>query len=833
MQSMDDDICSNQEMIRAPSSRSPSPPSQRIRVSQSSQPFIWQRFKNSYPIDEFKPIKITESPDVRILEDMINYSGDLTEIRDNRPRLLNYVASIRRGGMSKDAIYEQINYSAYRPEDYNGASKIGRSFTKSYLQHMPSRIIKSLFRGTHFELDIKMCYPVLCSQLFHFIDIPTIRAYAREGNACMEEFRELFGVSIKSMKTLVCATICSGGMWPTLPADISRGINSSQVMEHSWIKGLVKDSESMVKAIKTYYPEFYEFCSNIREGNQKHKGDENVGKTAISMMLSDAEHLIMRNVIQHLFPDGVIENVVWKHDGLILPRSILGESSPDEFAVSMGQLIMRTIGLEVTFVIKDLSEGSIPLAMSRSELESRDPYLEWKRDFERNHFFVITAVKYARVGADRKPQLMSETAFKTYTNTQRAMRERWIQDPHQRQYERLGFYPPPSVCPDDVYNLWTGFAAEDLPENVNSPDLSIWHKHLKLLCGGNRQGAKESYEYFDNTIAHLFQKPGEKTGVMQLFVSAQGTGKDLMADFLVRAMGVGVTVRAGTLDEVIGPKKFGMIEGKILCVVSETDQADMKKVGASSLKTTITESSVMVDTKYEAIRVSQNICNFIVFSNSSTPMQLDDGERRIHVMQTEGFYAGKIEYFEPLVKACRDDGFIRGLYDYYMDKDISNFDPRRRPVTEAHANMVQFTSDIFKTFLSNSIGIFEERGLLKDDRVFIRQDDFLGEYVIYANMNKYHADETEGQIKRKVRKMIADINMKLDRFKSSEDDPPVIIYPDRDGSIINGIGHKFHGIKHISMNIGALKKALGGGCIQDSDIVLNNMAMGFQPGRNN
>lgn len=825
---MDNVLFKPQEMIRSSSmSRSPSPPSQRVRLSQLSQPFLWQRFKNSYPIDEFKPIKIIEKPDVRILEDMINFSGDLSEIRDNRQRLLNYVASIRRSGSSKEAIYEQINYSSYRPEDYNGASKIGRSFTKSYLQHMPGRILRSLYRGTHFELDIKACYPSLCSQLFHFIDIPTIRSYLDDGDI-YQEFRELFGIGIKSVKTLVCSCICSGGN----PIKVSPELEPA--VDHIFMKGLIKDSKMIGQAIREHYPEFLEFCHNIRKDNPRHKGDECAEKTAISMLLGDVEHLIMRNVITFLFPEGDIEDVVWKHDGLILPRVVFGESSPEEFAVNMSAMIASSIGLDVKFGIKDLSDGSIPLAMSRAELDARDPYLDWKREFELTHFFVASAVKYARISPDHKVQLMSETSFKTYTNTQRVMRDKWIQDPTQRKYERLGSYPPPTVCPEDVYNLWTGFAAEDLPENVNPPDLTIWHNHLRLLCGGEKPGAKESYEYFDNTIAHLFQFPGRKTGVMQLFVSAQGTGKDLMGDFLVRAMGHAITVRAGTLDEVIGPKKFGMIEGKILCIVSETDQADMKKVGASSLKTTITESTVMVDTKYEAIRVSENLCNFIVFSNSSTPMQLDDGERRIHVMQTEGFYAGKMEYFDPLVKASRDDSFIRGIYDYYMEKDLSKFDPRKRPVTQAHENMVQFTCDIFKSFLQASIGLIESRGFTRrdgGDRLFMNAEEFYEEYLAYAKMNNYHKDETDNQVKRKVRKLVSDINMKLDRFKKSVSDPPVIIIPSRKDSVVMGIGHKSHGQRLISIDMTALNKAVNN---TPEDVhIPSNLAVGFRPGNNN
>ena len=37
---------------------------------------------------------------------------------------------------------------------------------------------------------------------------------------------------------------------------------------------------------------------------------------------------------------------------------------------------------------------------------------------------------------------------------------KWLTDATIRTYERINFLPPPLQCPTDVYNLWTGFAAE-------------------------------------------------------------------------------------------------------------------------------------------------------------------------------------------------------------------------------------------------------------------------------------------------------------------------------------------------------------------------------------
>lgn len=832
-------------MIRTPSSPPSSP-----RVSQRVRPtkFIWNRFINTYPIDEWKPIKIVEKPDVRILEDLLAYSSDLDEVRDNRSRIREYISFVKRNHGTRDALYDQVNYSASRVDDYNGASKIGRAYTKSFLQNMNSRILKSLYKNTHVEVDIQSSFPIIVKHAFSHLELPSIDRWLTDEKGVISEMRDRFNFSRSTTKKAVIGLICSGSSPSFGAVDGFDDFNDADKMRISncqFFKQLGIDSIKIARDMEETYPSFMEMCGKIRESNPRHLTDDHRDRTAIFLLLADIEHFIMRNVLKYLFPDDVVEDVVWKYDGLLLPRSIMGEKTPEEFLMNINSVAKNVSGIDISLQYKDLSEGAIALAMSRDELMARDPYREWKREFEQFHFYVANINRYVRLSPYEVGSMTyySHTDFKNYMMIHKEFGKQWLEDADKRHYESMELVPPPLECPCHVYNLWRGFKAELLPEIVNPVDLEIWHEHLRTLAGAKSEGADESYEYFDNTIAHIIQKPAFKTKIMNLFVSGQGTGKDLMADIIFRMIGVGddsLGIRFNTFKELLNERGSARLQGKIFVVISETDKKDVAKYGDSILKALITEDTATSNAKYMAIRNIKNLANIVAFSNSATPVNLDEGDRRFHVMKVDGFYVGKHEYFDRLVQAKEDDRFIRALFDYYKNKDISGFDPRRRPITQAHTDMVDISTDIFKTFLKNTYSIFmdmKREGSVKerDGRLFIKTVDFGDQYVEYAKANNYHKDMSNYAIRNHLRKLVSEANMKWDRYRESLEDPPVIIWCTNKDNSIYGITHRTKTARYHSINIGIMQKILDVDDTEQEQERASQSAMvhGFFPGRGN
>ena len=831
-------------MIRGSSSPPVSPrAAQRVRYTK----FIWNRFINTYPIDEWKPIKIVEKPDVRILEDLLAYSPDLEEVRNNRSRIREYISAVKRNHGTRDALYEQVNYSGSRVDDYNGASRIGRAYTKSFLQNMQSGILKSLYRNTHVEVDIQSSFPIIVKHAFSHLELPSIDRWLEDEKGVVSEMRDRFEFSRSTTKKAVIGLICSGSKPSFGSIDGFYDMDEAERVRISncpFFKQLALDSVKIAKDMEESYPLFMEMCGRIRESNPRHLTDESRDRTAIFLLLADIEHFIMRNILKYLYPDDIIEDVVWKFDGLLLPRSIMGEKTPEEFLVGINAVARNVSGINISLQYKDLSDGAIPVAMSREELTARDPYREWKREFEQFHFYVANINRYVRLSPYEVGMMtyFSHTDFKNYLLVHKEFGKQWFEDKDKRHYESMELMPPPLECPDHVYNLWRGFKAELLPEIVNPVNLEIWHEHLRTLAGAKNDGALDSYEYFDNTIAHIIQKPAFKTKIMNLFVSGQGTGKDLMADIIFRMIGVGddsLGIRFNTFKELLNERGSARLQGKIFVVISETDKKDVSKYGDSILKALITEDTATSNAKYMAIRNIRNLANIVAFSNSATPVNLDEGDRRFHVMKVDGFYVGKHEYFDRLVEAKEDDRFIRALFDYYKSKDISSFDPRKRPITQAHTDMVDISTDIFKTFMKTTfLDIFmkgKENGstLERNGRLFIKTTEFGEEYLAYAKANNYHKDMSDYSIKTHLRKLVSEANMKWDKYRQSIDDPPTIIWCTKTTSNIYNITHKIGNTRYHSINIDIMKKILELDSSEQEQAQQTAMARGFFPGRGN
>ena len=55
----------------------------------------------------------------------------------------------------------------------------------------------------------------------------------------------------------------------------------------------------------------------------------------------------------------------------------------------------------------------------------------------------------------------------------------WILDDKMRTYDDMNLYPPPLICPKNIFNLWTPFYAAQLPkstieENEDVDNIEKW-----------------------------------------------------------------------------------------------------------------------------------------------------------------------------------------------------------------------------------------------------------------------------------------------------------------------------------------------------------------------
>lgn len=234
----------------------------------------------------------------------------------------------------------------------------------------------------------------------------------------------------------------------------------------------------------------------------------------------------------------------------------------------------------------------------------------------------------------------------------------------------MGFYPTPSKCPATVMNLFSGFPMKAMPGDV-SP---ILYHITEVLCDGDKKAA----DFVIGWLAHLFQKPDEKPSVAILLKSIEGTGKGTLYSVLQQLLGhMALQVNGGY--QLTG-RFNSVVANRLLIFADEVDLTDVRS--ADKLKGLISEPRVSMEKKgLDPIQLP-NYCRFIFASNHDQVIKAGSRERRFLVLEPSAKYAQDTEYFNRLYKWINNNG-PASLLGYLMAYDLSDFDPRKAPVTAA------------------------------------------------------------------------------------------------------------------------------------------------------
>ena len=254
---------------------------------------------------------------------------------------------------------------------------------------------------------------------------------------------------------------------------------------------------------------------------------------------------------------------------------------------------------------------------------------------------------------------------------------------------------------ENIFSYFTGYDYNEVDE-VNEDVIAGFLNHVKeIMANGN----KEIYEYILNWYAYVLQKPDGKTGTCLVFTGLQGTGKNVFTDVLCKLMERYSNSNLTRIDDVVG--KFNTaLENMKLVVCNEMSSAETNKyLNSDALKSVITENRIDVNQKCMPVRTVQNVCNLIILSNHSTPVKIESGDRRYVVSETNDKYKGNFKHFEKLCDSF-DEVFYENLYTYFMKRDISKFNPRIIPSSEAKEDIINASKSSYELFIQDRINEF-------------------------------------------------------------------------------------------------------------------------------
>jgi hypothetical protein len=260
-------------------------------------------------------------------------------------------------------------------------------------------------------------------------------------------------------------------------------------------------------------------------------------------------------------------------------------------------------------------------------------------------------------------------------NKQRRVTKLWAEHPNRLTVTSRTFAPGrPEFTTDprgvDCINSWTPIIRSGRSP-LYDEDCARFVEHIHYLFG-------DRAEEFLDFLAHIEQRPGVLPHHAWLHISARtGTGRNWIAATLVR-LWRGCVAMGFDLGNLMNSGFNGILAGKLLAIVDEVREGarETEWKQAETLKRLITEEERQINPKYGRQHIEFNACRWLMFSNHTSALPLEETDRRFEVYRFDGEPRSEAYYAE-LYRLVEEPDFINDIGVMLRERDISSFNPGR------------------------------------------------------------------------------------------------------------------------------------------------------------
>jgi hypothetical protein len=298
---------------------------------------------------------------------------------------------------------------------------------------------------------------------------------------------------------------------------------------------------------------------------------------------------------------------------------------------------------------------------------------------------VLTLLDFRNALAGSKHHTVNANGCSTLT----AATKVWLESPDRLQAATLTFHAGAglmTICPNgrQALNIWRPKMPANVPENWQWLAVAFVN-HVTALWGADT-------EVFLDWLAHIIQKPGELPHFGWLHTSRlHGTGRNWIASVLVRLLTGNV---AASLD-LVGLLDGGFNDRLSQCLLAIVDEVNegggQKHRTANRLRQLVTAEVREINPKYGRKRMEHNAARWLIFSNHTGALPLDEHDRRFWVVSHDA-QPERPSYYVRLYKRLKDPAFIASVDQFLRQRDISAFNPGQRPpMNAAKSALVEFS----------------------------------------------------------------------------------------------------------------------------------------------
>jgi len=331
-----------------------------------------------------------------------------------------------------------------------------------------------------------------------------------------------------------------------------------------------------------------------------------------------------------------------------------------------------------------------------------DPYLRYKEEFEETHFYLEKANTVIRVERSGELTHFSLDHARIALNQMKLQEgektkdfiEKWIKDANRRTIRHF-VRKMPEDCAEDEYSLFRGFAYQRMEVTPTAEQrtqaVALFHDLLRSICGDE----EPIFEHVQKLMAHMIQRPLEKTNVLVAFASpVEGTGKDTVMGIIEKIIGKS-HVAHYTDTEVFWEKHDTNREGAIFVYLEEAC-AHLNKSKDGQLKALVTSSEIHINRKGQKSYTVPNLCNLWMTTNEPEPFKVGEYNRRGLLITPSA--RGIMRDWPAVYEVIHKEWFLRSIGEHFEEIDLDGFHTTLFPMTSVKKEMMELAKTSEKLF---------------------------------------------------------------------------------------------------------------------------------------
>lgn len=255
------------------------------------------------------------------------------------------------------------------------------------------------------------------------------------------------------------------------------------------------------------------------------------------------------------------------------------------------------------------------------------------------------------------------------------------------------------------------------------------------LCESN----ETYFNYMWKYLAHMIQKPNERIPIAFIIKSNQGVGKNLFLDTIGKVIGKKYYITSSDPEDFFDKHAEGF-NNKLLVNINECVMKNTYKY-ESKLKSSITEKTIVINSKNVKPVEQANYARIIVFTNqlNALPIDFASKDRRYVIFEATDKYLQPCfnsSFWKNLVDHFEKPEFIACLYNDLNTTDLTCDWRSERPLTELYKRLCKSKSPVEALFFDEYIANFFNTNEWKQE-IVKKNKEMYEAYCVFCHENGY------------------------------------------------------------------------------------------------